>query len=96
MCGISCPLDGHEKRADIDRGNHRILVRKSTRRVRIMHHGLKTGISILPHAEFYSEEAIRNIRLKAALVIKNFFAGDKLKNVINKNFLPEEIRKNLL
>jgi lactate dehydrogenase-like 2-hydroxyacid dehydrogenase len=71
-------------------------VRKSSRRVRIMHHGVKTGISILPHAAFYSEEAIRDIRLKAALAIKRLFAGDKLKNVINKKVLPEEIRKNLL
>jgi lactate dehydrogenase-like 2-hydroxyacid dehydrogenase len=57
---------------------------------------IKNRLLLLPHAAFYSEGAIRDIRLKAALAIKKFFAGDKLKNVVNKDFLPEEIRKNLL
>jgi lactate dehydrogenase-like 2-hydroxyacid dehydrogenase len=57
---------------------------------------IKNRLLLLPHASFYSEGAIRDIRLKAALAIKKFFAGDKTKNVINKDFLPEKIRKNLL
>lgn len=57
---------------------------------------IKNRLLLLPHASFYSEGGIRDIRSKAALAVKKFFAGDKMKNVVNKDFLPEEIRKNLL
>jgi C-terminal binding protein len=57
---------------------------------------IKYRLMIMPHAAFYSEDGIKEMRSKAALAIKRYFDKDKLKNVVNKELLPAELRVNLL
>jgi len=48
---------------------------------------LKGRLLITPHAAFFNEESYKELRHKATSTIKDFFEGNKPKNIVNKNYL---------
>lgn len=53
---------------------------------------IRDKLIITPHAAFYSEEALEEMRRKAALAVRASLEGRPLANVVNREFLSNTLR----